>query len=120
MRALFSRYGRIVGFDVSSRVKCDEVYIDFHQREDAFKALEMNKVKMCGRRLRVALNCRKPANRQGYTVIVEMPERTYPAPTPTVKLLIATFLQPSPSAICTTRLRVVVRLSLSGTTIKRP
>ncbi|XP_039447394.1 uncharacterized protein LOC120426685 isoform X2 [Culex pipiens pallens] len=74
MRALFSRYGRIVGFDVSSRVKCDEVYIDFHQREDAFKALEMNKVKMCGRRLRVALNCRKPANRQGYTVIVEMPE----------------------------------------------
>lgn len=84
MRALFSRYGRIVGFDVSSRVKCDEVYIDFHQREDAFKALEMNKVKMCGRRLRVALNCRKPANRQGYTVIVEMPERTYRAPTPTV------------------------------------
>uniref|UniRef100_A0A1Q3FXV8 Putative serine/arginine-rich splicing factor 4 n=1 Tax=Culex tarsalis TaxID=7177 RepID=A0A1Q3FXV8_CULTA len=74
LRALFIRYGRIVGFDVSMRQKCDEVYIDFHQREDAFKALEMNKVKMCGRRLRVALNCRKPANRQGYTVIVEMPE----------------------------------------------
>lgn len=74
LKALFSRYGRIVGFDVSTREKCDEVYIDYHQREDAFKALEMNKVKMCGRRLRVALNCRKPANRQGYTIIVEMPE----------------------------------------------
>lgn len=74
LKALFSRYGRIVGFDVSLREKCDEVYIDYHQREDAFKALEMNKVKMGGRRLRVALNCRKPANRQGYTIIVEMPE----------------------------------------------
>ncbi|XP_055539595.1 uncharacterized protein LOC129726662 [Wyeomyia smithii] len=74
LKATFDRYGRIVDFDTSLREKYGEVYIEYHQREDAFKALEMNRVKMCGKRLRVALNCRKPGNREGYSVIVEMPE----------------------------------------------
>ncbi|XP_055590216.1 LOW QUALITY PROTEIN: uncharacterized protein LOC129742347 [Uranotaenia lowii] len=73
LKGTFERYGRITSIDFSMREKYCEVYINYHQREDAFKALEMNGVRMCGKRLRVALNCRKPANRQGYSVIVEVP-----------------------------------------------
>lgn len=74
LKATFARYGRIVLCDFSFLEKYGEVYIDYHQREDAFRALEMNRVKINGKRLRVALNCRKPANRDGYSVIVEMSE----------------------------------------------
>lgn len=77
LKATFARYGRIVLCDFSFLEKYGEVYIDYHQREDAFRALEMNRVKINGKRLRVALNCRKPANRDGYSVIVEMSERKY-------------------------------------------
>lgn len=77
MKATFARYGRLVECDFSLLEKYGEIYIDYYTREDAFKALEMNRVKFNGKRLRVALNCRKPANRDGYTVIVEMSEREY-------------------------------------------
>lgn len=74
LKSTFARYGRMVMCDFSMLEKFGEVYIDYHQREDAFRALEMNRVKIAGKRLRVALNCRKPANRDGYSVIVEMSE----------------------------------------------
>ncbi|XP_058812147.1 uncharacterized protein LOC131676823 [Topomyia yanbarensis] len=74
LKATFDRYGRVVDYDFSLRDKYCDMYVEYHQREDAFKALEMNRVKICGKRLRVALNCRKPGNREGYSVIVEMPE----------------------------------------------
>lgn len=74
MKATFARYGRLVECDFSLLEKYGEIYFDYHQREDAFGALEMNRVKFNGKRLRVALNCRKPANRDGYSVIVELSE----------------------------------------------
>ncbi|XP_053696438.1 uncharacterized protein LOC128743793 [Sabethes cyaneus] len=74
LKGTFDRYGRVVDFDTSLREKYGEIYVEYHQREDAFKALEMNRVKIWGKRLRVALNCRKPCNREGYSVIVELPE----------------------------------------------
>ncbi|XP_058467285.1 uncharacterized protein LOC131440219 [Malaya genurostris] len=74
LKATFDRYGRVVEYDLSLRDKYCEIYAEYHKREDAFKALEMNRVKICGKRLRVALNCRKPANREGYSIIVEMSE----------------------------------------------
>lgn len=74
MKATFARYGRLVECDFSLLEKYGEIYFDYHQREDAFGALEMNRVKFNGKRLRVSLNCRKPANRDGYSVIVELSE----------------------------------------------
>uniref|UniRef100_A0A182MPD6 RRM domain-containing protein n=1 Tax=Anopheles culicifacies TaxID=139723 RepID=A0A182MPD6_9DIPT len=65
---IFARFGRLADVDFSRFKRYGEVYFDYTNREHAFKALEMNDVKISGRRLRVAFNMDKPSNREGYTV----------------------------------------------------
>uniref|UniRef100_A0A182VZE7 RRM domain-containing protein n=1 Tax=Anopheles minimus TaxID=112268 RepID=A0A182VZE7_9DIPT len=65
---IFARFGRLADVDFSRYKRYGEVYFDYTNREHAFKALEMNDVKISGRRLRVAFNMDKPSNREGYTV----------------------------------------------------
>uniref|UniRef100_A0A182R5Z6 RRM domain-containing protein n=1 Tax=Anopheles funestus TaxID=62324 RepID=A0A182R5Z6_ANOFN len=65
---IFARFGRLADVDFSRYKRHGEAYFDYTNREHAFKALEMNNVKISGRRLRVAFNIDKPSNREGYTV----------------------------------------------------
>ncbi|XP_052902944.1 uncharacterized protein LOC128310361 [Anopheles moucheti] len=65
---MFARFGRLANADFARYKRHGEIYFDYTNREHAFKALEMNNVKISGRRLRVAFNVDKPANREGYTV----------------------------------------------------
>ncbi|XP_053667407.1 uncharacterized protein LOC128717336 [Anopheles marshallii] len=65
---MFARFGRLSNVDFSRYKRNGEIYFDYTNREHAFKALEMNNVKISGRRLRVAFNMDKPAIREGYTV----------------------------------------------------
>lgn len=76
LEEIFSRYGRLDNIDFSRRKRHGEVYFDYANREHGFQALEMNNVKIMGRRLRVAFNMEKPANREGYTVYFSLRQPT--------------------------------------------
>uniref|UniRef100_A0A182SNS0 RRM domain-containing protein n=1 Tax=Anopheles maculatus TaxID=74869 RepID=A0A182SNS0_9DIPT len=65
---MFARFGRLSNKDFVRLKRYGEVYFDYANREHAFKALEMNNVKLAGRRLRVAFNSDKPSIREGYSL----------------------------------------------------
>uniref|UniRef100_A0A182Q9F7 RRM domain-containing protein n=1 Tax=Anopheles farauti TaxID=69004 RepID=A0A182Q9F7_9DIPT len=73
---IFARYGRLDSIDFSRRKRYGEIYFNYTNREHAFNALEMNNVKIMGRRLRVAFNMEKPANREGYTLYFNLRQPT--------------------------------------------
>uniref|UniRef100_A0A182JR77 RRM domain-containing protein n=1 Tax=Anopheles christyi TaxID=43041 RepID=A0A182JR77_9DIPT len=76
LEEIFARYGRLEDLDFSRRKRFGEAYFNYSNREHAFKALEMNNVKILGRRLRVAFNSEKPSNREGYTLYFTMRQPT--------------------------------------------
>uniref|UniRef100_A0A182NS17 RRM domain-containing protein n=1 Tax=Anopheles dirus TaxID=7168 RepID=A0A182NS17_9DIPT len=73
---IFARYGRLNHVDWTRRKRYGEINIDYTNREDAFKALEMNNAKIMGRRLRVAFNMDKPSNREGFTLYFKLRQLT--------------------------------------------
>ncbi|KFB37188.1 AGAP001643-PA-like protein [Anopheles sinensis] len=72
----FRRYGKLDDIDLSCRARWGEIYFEYANREDAFKALEMNNVLLGDRRLRVAFNIEKPANREQYSLFFRIREPT--------------------------------------------
>lgn len=74
---IFARYGRLENVDFARRKRFGEVYFNYSNRDHAFKALEMNNVKIMGRRLRVSFNSEKPIHREGYTIYYTMRQRKY-------------------------------------------
>lgn len=73
---IFARYGRLENVDFARRKRFGEVYFNYSNRDHAFKALEMNNVKIMGRRLRVSFNSEKPIHREGYTIYYTMRQPT--------------------------------------------
>ncbi|XP_058124386.1 uncharacterized protein LOC131284335 [Anopheles ziemanni] len=72
----FKRYGKLEDIDLSCRARWGEIYFDYANKEDAFSALEMNNVLLGDRRLRVAFNIDKPANREQYSLFFRIREST--------------------------------------------
>uniref|UniRef100_A0A182YB61 RRM domain-containing protein n=1 Tax=Anopheles stephensi TaxID=30069 RepID=A0A182YB61_ANOST len=73
---IFARFGRLADVDFDRFKWYGEVYFDYTNREHAFKALEMNNVKIAGRRLRVAFNSDKPSIREGYSLYLSLRQPT--------------------------------------------
>uniref|UniRef100_A0A182PGL1 RRM domain-containing protein n=1 Tax=Anopheles epiroticus TaxID=199890 RepID=A0A182PGL1_9DIPT len=76
LEEIFARYGRLEDVDFSRRDRFGEAYFNYSNREHAFKALEMNNVKILGRRLRVSFNSEKPCNREGYSLYYTLKRTT--------------------------------------------